>query len=138
MTDDKTRIKYYDIMPLYPYICKYFKFPIGHPKVYVGNDCANISETIQKEGIINCRILARNTELYHPVLPYRCRSKLIFALCRTCAEEGTNAECDHDEKEREFTGTWVVDEVRKAVQMGYEIKEIYEFYEYRVEQYNTE
>jgi G:T-mismatch repair DNA endonuclease (very short patch repair protein) len=31
-TGDKTRIKYFDIMSLYPYICKYFKFPIGHPK----------------------------------------------------------------------------------------------------------
>jgi hypothetical protein len=120
-------------MSLYPYICKYFKFPVGHPKVYVGDDL----EMIQKEGVIKCRIFAQNRELYHPVLPYRCRSKLIFALCRTCAEEGTNTRCFHEEKEREFTGTWVVDEVRKAVQMGYQIKEIYEFYEYRVEQYNT-
>jgi hypothetical protein len=68
--------------------------------VYVGNDCANITEMIRKEGVIKCRILAQNRELYHPVLPYRCRNKLIFALCRTCAEEGTTTECKHDERTR--------------------------------------
>jgi hypothetical protein len=137
-TDDNTRVKYYDIMSLYPYICKYFKFPVGHPTLYVGAECANITEILKKEGVIKCRILAQNTSLYHPVLPYRCRNKLIFALCRTCAEEITSEECCHDESEREFTGTWVIDEVRKAVEMGYVIREIYEFYEYVVEQYNSE
>ena len=24
-------VQYVDIMSLYPYICKYFKFPVGHP-----------------------------------------------------------------------------------------------------------
>jgi hypothetical protein len=65
----KTGVKYFDIMFLYPYICMYFKFPVGHPKIYFGNDCANITEMIQKEGVIKCRVLARNRELYHPVLP---------------------------------------------------------------------
>jgi hypothetical protein len=25
-----------DVMILYPYICKYFKFPVGHAVVHVG------------------------------------------------------------------------------------------------------
>jgi G:T-mismatch repair DNA endonuclease (very short patch repair protein) len=29
-------IQYCDIMALYPYICKYFKFPVGHPVIHVG------------------------------------------------------------------------------------------------------
>jgi hypothetical protein len=32
-------IRYVDVISLYPYICKYDTFPIGHPKVYVGADC---------------------------------------------------------------------------------------------------
>ena len=32
------RIHYVDVISLYPYICKYAKFPVGHPKVYVGAD----------------------------------------------------------------------------------------------------
>jgi len=32
-------IDYVDVISLYPYICKYGKFPVGHPKVYVDADC---------------------------------------------------------------------------------------------------
>jgi hypothetical protein len=32
-------IQYVDVMILYPYICKYYKFPIGHPKIHVGDTC---------------------------------------------------------------------------------------------------
>jgi len=28
-----------NVISLYPYICKYGKYPFGHPKVYVGADC---------------------------------------------------------------------------------------------------
>ena len=31
-------IHYVDVISLYPYICKYGKFPVGHPKVYVVAD----------------------------------------------------------------------------------------------------
>jgi hypothetical protein len=30
---------YVDVISLYPYICKYGKFPVGHQKVYVRVDC---------------------------------------------------------------------------------------------------
>ena len=30
-------IQYCDVMSLYPYICKYYKFPIGHPVIHVGD-----------------------------------------------------------------------------------------------------
>jgi hypothetical protein len=35
-------IQYCDIMSLYTYICKYFKFPIGHPNFHVRVTCADI------------------------------------------------------------------------------------------------
>ena len=34
------------------------------------------------------------------------------------------------DEERALTGTWVIDEVRLAVQKGYRILEIHEVYEY--------
>ena len=37
-----------------------------------------------------------------------------------------------------MTGTWVMDEVRLAVEKGYRIIEIYEVYEYQVTQYSPE
>ena len=30
-------IQYVDVMSLFPYICRYFKFPIGHPRIHVGD-----------------------------------------------------------------------------------------------------
>jgi hypothetical protein len=38
--------------------------------------------------------------------------------------------------ERALTTTWVVDEVRVAVQNGYNVLTIHEFYEYEVTQYD--
>ena len=33
--EENESIKYCDVMSLYPYICKYYKFPIGHPVIHV-------------------------------------------------------------------------------------------------------
>ena len=37
--EDGEQIRYVDVISLYHYICKYGKFPVGHPEVYVGADC---------------------------------------------------------------------------------------------------
>jgi hypothetical protein len=38
----------------------------------------------------------------------------------------------HSDDERCLVGTWVLDELRKAVQMGYALVEVFEFWEYDV------
>jgi hypothetical protein len=43
-------ILYVDVMSLYPCICKYFKFPVGHPATHVGDDCLDIDTMIYKDG----------------------------------------------------------------------------------------
>ena len=60
-----------------------------------------------------------------------------FFLCRICVLTASG-ECVHtaDEK-RPLTGTWEMDEVRLAVEKGYRVVEIYEFYEYQFTQYNS-
>jgi hypothetical protein len=35
-------IRYCDIMSLYTHSCKYFKFPLGHPVIHVGDACQDI------------------------------------------------------------------------------------------------
>jgi hypothetical protein len=40
--------------------------------------------------------------------------------------------CTHSDEERCIFGTWVVDEVRKAVEMGYGVVDVLEFWEYDV------
>jgi len=33
------KINYVDVISLYPYVCKYGKIPVGHPKMYVVASC---------------------------------------------------------------------------------------------------
>ena len=132
-------IQYVDVMSLYPYICKYGKFPVGHPVIHAGDACRDTEAMLQKEGLIKCTVLPP-TRLYHPVLPYRCNNKLLFCLCRSCAtQHNFENECPHStDAERAMTGTWVMDEVRMAVQKGYKILEIFEVYEYDITQYDRQ
>jgi hypothetical protein len=41
-------------------------------------------------------------------------------------------DCTHSDEERCIVGTWVTDEIRKAVEMGYGLVETFEFWEYNV------
>jgi hypothetical protein len=40
--------------------------------------------------------------------------------------------CTHTDEERCIVGTWVVDEVRKAIEMGYILMNGFEFWEYEI------
>jgi len=62
----------------------------------------------------------------------------MFCLFRSCDIEcNTDDECARETvAERTLTGTWVIDDVRMAFQMGYEIVEIIEVYEYAATQYD--
>ncbi|KAJ8909914.1 hypothetical protein NQ315_014921 [Exocentrus adspersus] len=117
------KIKYVDVCSLYPWVCKYGKFPIGHTKVYVGSECPSPNSV---EGVIKCKILPPR-DVYHPVLPAKIKNKLMFVLCRTCGEQMNQGSCNHeDDQDRALTGTWVADEVKKALEMGYRMVEVYE------------
>jgi len=98
-------ILYVDVMSLYPYICKYFKFPVGHPIIHVGDMCKNMETCLLMEGSIKCTIVPPQ-KFYHPVLPYRCNNKSMFCLCRTCVQTCSTGECVHTEdEERSLIGT---------------------------------
>ena len=106
---DGEQFRYVDVISLYPYICKYGKFPVGHSEVYVGADCP--PDCLDREGVIQCKVLPPR-ELYHPVLPYKSNSKLMFPLCSSCADTVNQDDCTHSD-ERCIVGTWVVDEGRR-------------------------
>ena len=83
-TRERETIPYYDVMSLYPYVCKYSKFPVGHPTIRVGDACRDKQGMLNKEGVIKCPLLPPKRH-YHPVLPYSSNNKLFYCLCRTCA-----------------------------------------------------
>ena len=119
------QIKYYDVTSLYPFVNKTGKIPLGHPDIIT----ENFDSIDNYEGLIKCKILPPKG-LYMPVLPARCRGKLMFSLCQLCSEINQNTECKHVDEERAFIGTWVTDEVKKAVSLGYKLMKVYEVWHF--------
>ena len=114
-TDPGEKIKYVDFTSLYPWVCKYGRYPIGHPEIFLGDDIPH-----NLEGLLKCTILPPQN-LYHPLLPYRSGGKLLFPLCRTCADARIVGICEHNDVDRAITGTWISAEVEKATALGYKI-----------------
>ncbi|XP_030762206.1 uncharacterized protein LOC115887022 [Sitophilus oryzae] len=133
---DGEQIKYVDVCSLYPWVNKYGKYPVGHPEVIVGSEKCSKLNLRETDGLIKCRILPPQ-QLIHPVLPVKLNDKLMFVLCYTCGKVGAK-ECSHSDEERTINGTWVIDEVVKALEKGYKILDIQEIWKYKVTQYNPE
>ena len=82
-------------------------------------------------GLIKCRVLPPQ-DLLDPVLPARFKidggEKLVFTLCRQCALEQNQevGSCQHSAQERSLVGTWVSEELQKAIDCGYRILEMIE------------
>lgn len=134
--DGKMKIGYFDICSLYPYINKYAKQIKGHPKVHVGDACDSL-EWQNMDGLMKVTVLPPR-ELSFPVLPSRYHKRLMFVLCNTCALKLNQCKCEHNPNHRQFTGTWVMDKVKKACSMGYEIVKIHEIWSYETTQYDPQ
>ena len=134
--DGTEKIKYRDFISLYPTINKQCRYPVGFPTIIH----ENFEPTIENYfGLIYCDILPP-TDLYLPVLPSKPGSgKLTFALCRTCAQNEQQTQCEHDDSERIFRGVWVSEELKKAVELGYQIIQIHEVWHFEeTTQYDPE
>ena len=88
---------------------------------------------------MKCSILVPR-HLYHPVLPFRFYKRLLFCICPTCAIEKNRTEVWTHETVAEgaLIGTWVLDEIRLAVQKGCDLVDMHEVYEYQVTRYDPE
>jgi hypothetical protein len=64
-------------------------------------------------------------------------NKLLFTLCRTCSENHQQTPCQHNDEERSLTGTWVTDDLKKALEKEYVVQRIYEVWHFdETEQYD--
>nr|XP_022300672.1 uncharacterized protein LOC111108881 [Crassostrea virginica] len=127
-------MRYVDVCSLYPYVLKHRPFPLGHPEI-ITEDFQDVRSYF---GMVLCRVLPPRG-LYHPVLPYRTGGKLLFPLCRNCAEErptDPHYRCNHSDAQRRFTGTWITCELNKALDCGYRLDKVYE--EWHFPQHSTE
>ena len=131
---DGEQINYSDMISLYPCANLECDYPVGHPQLI---DQPGTTDVSRYYGLVKCNILPPY-ELYHPVLPYRIESKLVFPLCRTCVQEQLkqhltqcSEKCPHSPQEQSLTGTWTTLELEKAIQKGYIITYIYEVWHFR-------
>jgi hypothetical protein len=121
------RIGYADICSLYPMVLKNDEFPVGIPEVLVSPSSNDISGYF---GIIQARVRPPRG-LYHPCLPMRCNGKLLFPLCRSCAQAAHQQKCLCDDEARDLVGTWTSVDLEDALQVGYVIIKIYEVYNFK-------
>ena len=127
------QIGYYDYTSLYPWVNKTKTYPLGHPTILYNPTDQNIRSYF---GLALCTVLPPS-ELFHPVLPYRCGGKLTFPLCRSCVNDEIDRPllrkewvCKHSRDQRLLTGTWCTPELIKAQDMGYVIVTIHEVWHF--------
>ncbi|CAB4025195.1 DNA polymerase [Paramuricea clavata] len=119
------KIRYVDFCSLYPWCNKYGEYPIGHPEIITEN-FQPISEDFV---LVKCSVLPPRA-LYHPILPYCTQGKLMFPLCRTCADNLQQELCHHSDAERTLYGMWVTLELEKALEKGYKLVKIDEVWHF--------
>jgi hypothetical protein len=98
---------------------------VGYPEIIT----ENFRDISTYFGLIKCTVLPPRG-LFHPVLPYRASGKLMFPLCKTCADTTNKATCTHSDAERAILGTWCHVELLKALEKGYQILRLHEVWHF--------
>lgn len=97
--EDGEQIYDYDFTSLYPIVNRTKEYPIGHLQI-IYKDFGRISAYI---GIAKLKKLSL-ARTFFPVLPAQVGGKLVFMLCRTCAEMKQQTICTYTDEERAIEG----------------------------------
>ena len=124
--EEDEKVRYVDFTSLYPWANKMTRTIVGHLRIITENFDEDISTYF---GLIKCTVLPPRG-LFHPVLPYRTQGKLMFPLCKTCADTCDQTTCTHSDKERAIQGTWCSVELDKALEKGYRILQLHEVWRF--------
>ncbi|KAK3753686.1 hypothetical protein QZH41_013132, partial [Actinostola sp. cb2023] len=126
-----SRVDYVDFNSLYPSVMlSGGAYPVDHPTLIRRDFQSPFTEHYY--GLNKVKVLPPR-HLYIPVLPTHIQKKLMFVLCRTCAEQlkQTRGRYCHNAEERALVGTWTTPELEKAVSLGYVIIDVYEVWHYQ-------
>ena len=56
--------------------------------------------------------------------------KLMFVLCRKCAETNAQSQCRHLAQDRMLRGVWTTPELFKAIDLGYQLLHVWEVWHF--------
>lgn len=123
-----------DINSMYPSVMANGKMPFGHPKSMVGPPSRFDHTPYKYCGAIRAKVYPPRG-LFFPVLPCRIPTgqgnhKLMFVLCRTCAQTQQQEPCTHTDEERALYDTWCSDEFYQALEDGYRVAYISAVWDY--------
>ena len=131
--DPGEKIFYVDVTSLYPWVNKTCPYPLGHPDIIFNPSLGEFEDYF---GLAKVTILPP-AGLFHPVLPVRIGEKLTFPLCGECVKAEQKKPllqrsrvCHHSREERMLVGTWCTPEIHKAIEMGYELIDIHEVWDF--------
>ena len=109
----------------------FVNWSIGQPRCLIGPDLKEFVMDVNKfEGLVKCKVLPHYISLYIPLLPSHINKKLLFVLCRKCAETENQSICNHSADDRYLSGTLVSVELQKAVEIGYTLLNVYEVWKF--------
>ncbi|XP_052130819.1 uncharacterized protein LOC127751379 [Frankliniella occidentalis] len=131
------KIMMVDVVSEYPNANLRAVYPVGHPTIHLEGSL-DIPPPELWNGMIKCTVLPPQN-LFLPVLWYKYNGKLLFPLCRTCAETESTEICHHEPHQRELLGSWCAPELHLALEKGYELLKVHEVYQYPgTSQFNPE
>lgn len=125
MQVDGRKGKMVDINSMYPHIMNSGKMPLDHPAVKVGPPSRFDTSPDVYFGLVKAKVYPPRG-LFFPVLPSRVpvssgNTKLMFTLCRTCAQHRQQESCSHTDEERALSETWFSEGLYAAQKRGYKI-----------------
>jgi G:T-mismatch repair DNA endonuclease (very short patch repair protein) len=132
------KISYFDFTSLYPYTNFVTTYPVGHPTVHVLNK--KVKWTKSKDNPYKLALLKvyiiPPKKIDVPVLPMKFDERLLFPLCKTCAQQYPqgavikNYTCPHSNKERGWISSCTSIELDEALDQGYKVTDLYRVLEF--------
>ena len=131
------KLYFLDVNGLYSYATMKNPYMVGPYQILIGSDLQDIKINNKKlfygsNKIFGALLLTiiPPRDLLHPFLLYKKRNNLtVLTLCKVCCET-LAAKCTHSDLERAFTGSYMISEIEFALELNYQIVEIFECHAY--------
>lgn len=126
-----------DINGLYSHVAISESYNVGKYEVLIGKSLTKIKVKNEKffiegrklYGTMQVTILPPK-KLSFPFLICQMKERSVLTLCKKCSDNMMMRKCKHQNKDREFFGSYFIEELEFALTLGYQISAIHECHAY--------